>query len=113
VAVRQGGALWQCPADGTQCVADSVRHVLQLGKSLAGVSKGPKHLRGPKRSEHTDKKRVGSFCALVDACCVLSETTCDAVPPVLRSDRCRTARARKDSRHELYVPSGTRNTEEH
>jgi hypothetical protein len=53
---------------GTQRVADSINHTLQLGKSLAGASKGPKHLRGPKRVENTDKKKVKSFCALVDAC---------------------------------------------
>jgi hypothetical protein len=54
---------------GTQRVADSINHTLQLGKSLAGASKGPKHLRGPKRVENVDKKRMKSFCALVDLCC--------------------------------------------
>jgi hypothetical protein len=53
---------------GTQRVADSLNHTLQLGKSLAGASKGPKHLRGPKRVENVDKRRRKSFCALVDAC---------------------------------------------
>ena len=46
---------------GTQQVADTVMHGAQLGKSLAGVSKGPKHLRGPKRTENPDKKHVKEF----------------------------------------------------
>jgi hypothetical protein len=54
---------------GTQRVADSINHTAQLGKSLTGASKGPKHLRGPKRVENTDKKRVQSFCSLVNNIC--------------------------------------------
>jgi hypothetical protein len=53
---------------GTQQMADTVMHGAQLGKSLAGVSKGPKHLRGPKRTENPDKKHVKEFikiCELV------------------------------------------------
>jgi hypothetical protein len=51
---------------GTQRVADSINHTAQLGKSLTGASKGPKHLRGPKRVENPDKKRVQSFCSIVN-----------------------------------------------
>ena len=51
---------------GTQQVGDQIGHTAQLGKSLAGVSKGPKHLRGAKRTENPDKKRVKEFSKLIE-----------------------------------------------
>ena len=80
---------------GTQNAADQIGHTVQLGKSLAGASKGedcertcecvrrssvaqairtlicdvgPKHLRGPKRVENVDKAKCKAFCSILNTC---------------------------------------------
>jgi hypothetical protein len=59
----------KCETFGTQRVTDQIGHLAALGQTVTGMSKGPKHLRGAKRVEGPDKRRVARFCSLVDSIC--------------------------------------------
>jgi hypothetical protein len=52
---------------GTQNTSDQIGHTAQLGKSVTGASKGPKHLRGEKRVENVDKKKLKSFLSIMES----------------------------------------------
>jgi hypothetical protein len=59
----------KCETFGTQRVTDQIGHLACLGQTISGASKGPKHLRGAKRTENPDKRRVKRFCSLVEGIC--------------------------------------------